>query len=426
MTGINLLSSLQTPAWSDTPATAASAAASASVPVRHARSRSQSGASADECVPRVAGDDLMADDDEGPTGTDGDDLDPPRASGATDDGDTDPNDAGDEQRGAEMEWLDASASYLCRLFQTFGESLRLSHLFQSSESLRTVSLLPPHHSESHWAYHLRGRNHFEAHDWLAAIEAFQSARQCLPGRENLLGVDLLSTALWHRGDTRALSCLSHEVFALDCSSPLSWIVVGNCFSLAKEHDLALKFFRRAIQLSPLSPIAYTLSAHEYISNEEFDRALQGYRLAISHDSRCYTAWFGLGSLYLRQEKFALALVHFTEAQRIHPQSSIIAAYVGLAMHALGRFEQALAQFKAAAAMDPLNPLPQYHAASTLVGMGRHEEALRILTKLSEVVPREANVHMMMGKILKKMGDVRQHMEQEQSSDEETATSIESC
>lgn len=345
----------------------------------------------------------MADDDDEPAGTDGDELDAPAG---TDDGDTDPNDAGDDARADQFALVCASASYLCRLFQTFGESLRLSHLFHSAASQRTVSLLPPHHLESHWAYQLRGRNHFEAHEWMAAIDAFQSARQCLPGRENLAGVDLLSTALWHRGDSRALSCLSHEVFALDCSSALSWIVVGNCFSLSKEPDLALKFFRRAIQLSPLSPMAYTLSAHEYVSNEEFDRAIQGYRLAIAHDARCYTAWFGLGSLYLRQEKFECALVHFREAASIHPTSSIIAAYVGLALHSISRFDDALTQFHRASSLDPHNPLPQYHAASTLLCMGRHADALDVLTKLSEVVPREANVHMMMGKIMKKMGDVR--------------------
>ena len=34
------------------------------------------------------------------------------------------------------------------------------------------------------------------------------------------------------------------MYDLDKKCPETWITVGNCFSLQKEHDNALKFFRR--------------------------------------------------------------------------------------------------------------------------------------------------------------------------------------
>ena len=54
---------------------------------------------------------------------------------------------------------------------------------------------------------------------------------------------------------------------LDKTSPEAWCVVGNCFSLQKEHEIAIKFFQRALQLDPSFTYAHTLSGHEYAANE---------------------------------------------------------------------------------------------------------------------------------------------------------------
>jgi tetratricopeptide (TPR) repeat protein len=47
--------------------------------------------------------------------------------------------------------------------------------------------------------------------------------------------------------------------ALDRHSPYAWCVLGNCFSLQKEHETALRYFQRALQLDPTLPYAYTLA-----------------------------------------------------------------------------------------------------------------------------------------------------------------------
>ena len=55
-------------------------------------------------------------------------------------------------------------------------------------------------------------------------------------------------------------------------SPQSWCVAGNCFSLQKEHENAIKFFQRAAQVNPNFAYAYTLLGHEDITIEELDKA----------------------------------------------------------------------------------------------------------------------------------------------------------
>lgn len=59
---------------------------------------------------------------------------------------------------------------------------------------------------------------------------------------------------------------------------------------AQEHENALKFFQRALQLDPSFTYAYTLAGHEYFANEDFDKGLQCYRHAMRLDPRHYNAW----------------------------------------------------------------------------------------------------------------------------------------
>lgn len=73
-------------------------------------------------------------------------------------------------------------------------------------------------------------------------------------------------------------------------SPQAWCATGNCFSLQKEHDTAIKFFQRAVQVNPTFTYAYTLLGHEYVLTEELDRAMSCFRQAVRTDSRHYNAW----------------------------------------------------------------------------------------------------------------------------------------
>lgn len=41
-------------------------------------------------------------------------------------------------------------------------------------------------------------------------------------------------------------------------------VAGNCFSLQREHEAALRLFTRATQLDPLFTYAHTLAGHEHL------------------------------------------------------------------------------------------------------------------------------------------------------------------
>jgi anaphase-promoting complex subunit 3 len=100
--------------------------------------------------------------------------------------------------------------------------------------------------------------------------------------------------------------LAADLCEYDKLAPETWCALGNCFSLHKEHDAAIKFFQRAAQLDPKFVYAYNLLGHEYCLIEEMDKALACFRKAIYLDPRHYNAWYGISMIQLKQEKFHLA------------------------------------------------------------------------------------------------------------------------
>lgn len=68
--------------------------------------------------------------------------------------------------------------------------------------------------------------------------------------------------------------------------------------------------------------------------EDFDNGIKSYQSALRIDERHYNAWYGLGMIYLRQEKFEFAEHHFRKAYIINSRSSVIMSYLGTALHTL--------------------------------------------------------------------------------------------
>lgn len=122
-------------------------------------------------------------------------------------------------------------------------------------------------------------------DYQNAETALVKMQQLEPHR--MKGLDVLSTTLWHLKKEVELSDLAQRAVDFDRMAPQAWFVVGNCFSFQKEHDTAITFFHRSIQLDPTYTYAHTLCGHEYMSNEDFDKAISCYRDAIRVDARHY-------------------------------------------------------------------------------------------------------------------------------------------
>ncbi|XP_022961035.1 cell division cycle protein 27 homolog B-like isoform X1 [Cucurbita moschata] len=291
------------------------------------------------------------------------------------------------------------ASEILGLLRILGEGHRLSCLFRCQDALDVYLKLPYKHYSTGWVLSQVGKVYFELVDYLEADRAFSLARHASP--HSLEGMDVYSTVLYHLKEDMKLSYLAQELISTDRLAPQSWCAMGNCYSLQKDHETALKNFQRAVQLNPRFAYAHTLCGHEYVALEDFENGIQSYQSALRVDSRHYNSWYGLGMIYLRQEKLEFSEHHFRMAFQINPRSSVVMSYLGTSLHALKRSEDAMMMMEKAILADKKNPLPMYQKANILISLERFDEALQVLEELKEYAPRESSVYALMGKIYKR-------------------------
>ena len=290
----------------------------------------------------------------------------------------------------------ASMKGLMSLLRHLGQAhLKLSQ-FSCKEAVKLYENLPPNHASSNYVKALLGKCYFELADYKTSVKYFEEVREDDPFRLELM--EYYSTALWHLGQEVSLSSLAQDLQRTDKLSPVTWCAAGNCFSHQKEHENAIRFFQRAVQVSSNFAYAYTLLGHEYVSIEELEKALSCFRTAVRIDARHYNAWYGIGLTYYKQERFQLAEIYYKRALSINKQSPILMCHVAVVQHANNNIEGALDTLNKAIAISPKSALCKFERASILHSTERYQEALEELTQLKQIVPKESSVYFLIGKV----------------------------
>jgi len=274
--------------------------------------------------------------------------------------------------------------------------------YNCNEAIKLFEKLPKAQYNTAWTHINIGRALFETIRYTEAVKAYKQALTLEPYR--IEGLEYYSTSLWQLRKVVDLCELANKALSVSLTIPETWCIVGNTFSLQKEHEIALRFFNRAIQLDPYFAYPYTLCGHEYVANEDFEQAKKYYEKAISCDEYHYNAYWGIGNVYLKQENYKQAVNYFKRAIVINPKSAVLYTYLGMAYLHNNQLKEALRGFETAERMDPNNPLNKYQKATVLISMNHLKEGLQVLEELELKVPKEAPVHILIGKVYKRTGE----------------------
>ncbi|KAI9679653.1 MAG: anaphase-promoting complex subunit cdc27 [Trizodia sp. TS-e1964] len=270
--------------------------------------------------------------------------------------------------------------------------------YQCSDALQIFNSIPTVQRETPWVLSQMGRALYEQAAYTEADRYFVKVRSIAPTR--LDDLEIYSTILWHLKRDVDLAFLAHSLCEIQRLSPQAWCAVGNSFSLQRDHDQALKCFKRATQLNPKFAYAHTLQGHEHVENEEFDKALLAYRNAISADNRHYNAWYGLGKVYEKIGKYEIAEKHYRTASGVNPTNAVLLCSIGAVLEKLKNPRGALLQYAKACELAPQSALARYRKARTLMNLQEPHLALAELKILKDVAADEANVHFLLGKVYK--------------------------
>ncbi|KAK6341180.1 anaphase-promoting complex subunit cdc27 [Orbilia brochopaga] len=270
--------------------------------------------------------------------------------------------------------------------------------FDCKSAVLSYQSLHPSQRDTPYVLAKLGRALYELSRYNEAGECFAKVRVMDPLR--MQEMETYSTLLWHLKKDVELSFLAHELFDLDRVSPQAWCALGNCYSLQRDHDQALRCFRRATQIDDRLAYAYTLQGHEHLSNDDLEKAMSCFRSALSADGRHYNAWYGIGKVYEKSGKNDMALRHYKTAYSINPTNVVLICCVGAAFEKEGNYKQALVHYSKACDLAPNSALSKFRKARVLIGLGKLHMARDELVSIKDIAPDEANVHFMLARVYK--------------------------
>ena len=290
----------------------------------------------------------------------------------------------------------SSFQNICQLLKYYSEIVKKMSLYEMQTAIDLLTRLPKNYIESSSTYSALGRCYFELGNYKECEKFYELCNQKNPS--HLEGMEYFSSCLWHLKDQYKCCKLAHSVLDQSQFAPETWIVLGNCFSLQKEHEIAIKFFTRATQISPSFAYAYTLSGHEYVDNENYNLASDCYKKALNYDERHFNAWWGLGHIQLKEQNYNEAIKFFRKAISINSKSAILYFYMATAYLQNRDIGKALHYLLTAEKENNNNPMIKYQISSIYTSQGKLDEALAILLSLDEKMPKEAPIHIAIGKI----------------------------
>ncbi|SSD58542.1 uncharacterized protein SCODWIG_00303 [Saccharomycodes ludwigii] len=293
--------------------------------------------------------------------------------------------------------------YINGIFYYLGKILKATLKYDSYKAIRMLGTnLPRHYTETMpWCIAQLGILHFEIVNYGMSEKYFERLRRLT--RTRVQDMDVYSTLLWHLKDKSKLSYLSHELLDIAPLLPQTWCCIGNLFSSLKNHEDAIKCFQKAIKLDPYFTYAYTLEGHEFSNNDAFDTAKNCYRKSLSISPNHYNAYYGLGMCSLKVGKYEESLFYFQKAQSINRANVILLCCCGVSLEKLNYKEEALKFYDIACELQPDSSLALFKKSYLLMEMGSYNMALINFEKLITIVPDEATVHFLLGKLYKILG-----------------------
>jgi tetratricopeptide (TPR) repeat protein len=179
--------------------------------------------------------------------------------------------------------------------------------------------------------------------------------------------------------------------AIELAPGLSQLYVnrGTLRQLTGDTALARADYSKAIALNPENALAFLRLGDLDQAGHEDDRSIADYTAAIALEPRA-EAFCGRGTVYLRAERYDLAIKDLSEAIKLNPRDYAAYHERGLA-YLEGETDpaRALADMERAIEADPKQPEAHADKARICEFLGRRSEALqeyRTVVKLSSSAP----------------------------------------
>lgn len=162
----------------------------------------------------------------------------------------------------------------------------------------------------------------------------------------------------------------------------AFVNLGALYSRAKRPDLALGFFRRALDLRSDAAVNFNLGSECY-KLERYAESERHLKAALKLELRLIKAHILLAYLYDKQQRHDKAAIYFQNALRIDPGSRPAALGLAVSYSDREQYEQALAVLEKYRAQAPGDQFVNSLRAGLLLKLNRYSESLEEYRELTK-------------------------------------------
>jgi tetratricopeptide (TPR) repeat protein len=186
--------------------------------------------------------------------------------------------------------------------------------------------------------------------------------------------------------------MSHQAIILHLLFLSSCVLVASASAQTSE------------QQSTLTAEQHKEEGNKYLKEEQYDKAVDAYRLAIKLNPNLAAAYHGLGSAYVNMGRVADALDPMRTAVRLDPNNAIAHLNLGITLASLRRPDEALTELNEAKRLSPNSGRVHNEIGNVLHNsFGRMDDALAEYIEARRLNPNVQIFHHNVGLMLMRLG-----------------------
>lgn len=154
-------------------------------------------------------------------------------------------------------------------------------------------------------------------------------------------------------------------------------------------DLAVKHYKKALDLNPDYSIARNNLGNAYMDQEKWDEAIACYK-EVTKDLVYTTPYFPLSNLgwaYYNKKEYGLAEKHYLDALNLEPRFLLAMLGLGRTYIAMGRTSDATGVLEKAVEAYPQTPEVYFDLADAYKASKNYKKALTSYRKVIELAPK---------------------------------------
>ena len=181
--------------------------------------------------------------------------------------------------------------------------------------------------------------------------------------------------------------------------------IGEVYEAINLPEVAIPYFRRALDIDPGSVIALNNLGLAYMDQGAYTQALAQFKTCLMRDVYNYACLDNTGATYLHMQKFGQSESFLRQAHQLSPERAEALVNLGYLTDSRGDWKKAIAFYVEAMTVYPYAPDAYIDLGYTYNEHGLYPLAQAALIKGLAIAPQDGRLHFLLGDAYSRQGNI---------------------